>query len=178
MCLLCLYDPVDAAMSELQAVASRVSSTIIWMTKMSTVKREEEPQVKREKREETSMTISTSVDIPTAAAKVEGEKAKERTYAAAMEEKVALLVKEDSRVGWPTTRPPFDTMVHGWFFSSHEEVLLSLLDREKTCKTAELHIHISCLHNIVFVRPNHIISKRIETICGFLINLPFFLMQL
>ena len=88
------------------------------------------------------MTISTSVDIPTAAAKVEGEKAEERTYAAAMEEKVALLVKEDSRVGWPTTRPPFDTMVHGWFFASHEEVLLSLLDREKTCKTSELDIYI------------------------------------
>ena len=161
-------------MCELQAVALRMSTTNIWMTRMSTVKGEEEPQMKREKREEVSTIISTSVDIPAAAAKVEGEKAEERTNASVMEEKVARLVKEDSRVGWPTKRPPFDTMVHGWFFSSHEEVLLSLLDREKTCKTTELHMGISCIHT----KANHIISNRIETIRGFLINLHFLLVQL
>ena len=53
-------------------------------------------------------------------------------------EKIAQLMKDDSRVGWPTTKPPYESLMHGWFFTSHEEVLLSLLDRERTNLIIEL----------------------------------------
>ena len=103
---------------------------------MSTAAEEEESQAKQE---EIATTSSPTVAAPMAAAE---EEPKAKTNALTVKEKVALLTAKDSRTGWPKTRPPFDTMVHGWFFASHEEVLLSLLDREKTCKTSELDIYI------------------------------------
>ena len=107
---------------------------------MSTAAEEKESLAKREMREEIATTSSPTVVAPTAAAE---EEPQAKTNALTMKEKVALLIEKDCRAGWPKTRPPFDTMVHGWFFASHEEVLLSLLDREKTCKTSESYIHIN-----------------------------------
>ena len=131
---------------------------------MSTAaKEEEESQVKRE---EIATTSSPTVAAPTAAAE---EEPQAKTNALTMKEKVALLTEKDCRAGWPKTRPPFDTMVHGWFFSSHEEVLLSLLDREKTCETSELHIciYISTVPKILLfisygsngIKPYHCIKS-------------------
>ncbi len=125
---------------------------------MSTAAGEEDPQAKREKREDASTTSLSTVTAPIAATEGDEEDDTKATKnVPEMKEKVARLTNVDSRVGWPKTRPPFDIMVHGWFFTSHEEVLLSLLDREKTCKTPELHtvsLYLHCSSLLDCIRSN------------------------
>jgi hypothetical protein len=48
------------------------------------------------------------------------------------------LESTDSRIGWAPSRPDYSKVVHGWFFSSHVNVLTILLDKEKTECVIEL----------------------------------------
>jgi hypothetical protein len=44
-----------------------------------------------------------------------------------LDDVVNELIKSDTRVGWPAQNPGLRILTHGWFFTSHTEVLQLLI---------------------------------------------------